>query len=96
MKAQLPKDNNEHYSAVLYQNLSPVLSPLLAALSGPEADALRQLAVDAKPTAICAWGTTDRIEAGSNSHLLGFDSLAMAAALFHHDGTRTHAARVRE
>ena len=96
LKAQLPRDENEHYSAVAYQNLSPVLAPLLAELSGPEADTLRRLAVDAKPTAICAWGKPDRIEAGSNSHLLGFDFLALAAAMMHHDGTGTHPARVRE
>ncbi len=94
LKAQLPRDENENYSAVAYQNLSPVLAPLLSQLSGPEADALRQLAVDAKPTAICAWGKADRIEAGSNSHLLGFDFLTVLAMLHH--GTGTHAAGVRE
>ncbi len=82
-KAQLPKDENENCSAVAYQNLSPVLVPLLSQLSGPEAETLRELAVDAKPTAICAWGKGDRIEAGSNSHLLGSEFLAVAALLHH-------------
>jgi hypothetical protein len=57
-KALLPKDTNENYSAVAYQNLSPVLTPLLAQLSGDTADAVRKLAADARPTAICARGGT--------------------------------------
>lgn len=97
-KAQLPKDENENYSAVAYQNLSPVLAPLLAQLSGPEADTLRELAVDAKPTTICAWGKGDRIEAGSNSRLLGSEFLTLAALLHpgKKHGTATPSASVPE
>ena len=55
-KALLPEDQNENYSAVAYQNLGPVLTPLLSQLSGESADAISKLAADSHPTAICAWG----------------------------------------
>ena len=78
-KALLPKDENENYSAIAYQNLSPVLTPLLSQLSAESAQAIRQLAADSRPTAICAWGKDSRIEAASNSHLFGFDFLTLGA-----------------
>jgi FecR protein/Protein of unknown function (DUF3352) len=78
-KALLPKDQNENYSAIAYQNLGPVLTPLLSQLSAESAEAIRQLAADARPTAICAWGRDSRIEAASNSHLFGFDFLTLGA-----------------
>ena len=40
-KALLPVDQNENYSAVAYQNLGPVLTPLLSQMSGESADALK-------------------------------------------------------
>jgi hypothetical protein len=78
-KALLPKDENENYSAIAYQNLGPVLTPLLSQLSAESAQAIRQLAADSRPTAICAWGKDSRIEAASNSHLFGFDFLTLGA-----------------
>ncbi len=39
-RALLPKDDNDNYSAVAYQNLSPVLTPLLSKFSGETAQAL--------------------------------------------------------
>jgi FecR protein/Protein of unknown function (DUF3352) len=78
-KALLPKDENENYSAIAYQNLGPVLTPLLSQLSAESAEAIRHLAADARPTAICAWGRDSRIEAASNSHLFGFDFLTLGA-----------------
>jgi hypothetical protein len=78
-KALLPRDAHENYSAVVYQNLSPELQPLLARFSGSSADALRQIAADARPTAICAWGQDSRIEAASDSRLFGFDFLTLEA-----------------
>jgi hypothetical protein len=80
-KALLPKDDNENYSAIAYQNLGPVLTPLLSQLSGGSADAIRKLAADAKPTAICAWGRDSRIEAASDSRLFGFDFLTLGTLL---------------
>jgi hypothetical protein len=76
-RALLPADANANYSAVAYQNLTPVLGPLLGQFTGQAADALRQIAADAHPTAICARGENDRIEASSDSRLFGFDFLSL-------------------
>lgn len=80
-KALLPVDQNENYSAVAYQNLGPVLTPLLSQMSGSSADELKKLASDSHPTAICAWGKDSRIEAASNSNLFGFDFLTLGRLL---------------
>jgi hypothetical protein len=85
-KALLPKDENVNYSAIAYQNIGPVLTPLLSQLGGEKAQALSQLAAEGRPTAICAWGEDDRIEAASNTHLFGFDLLALEALL--HPGNK--------
>jgi hypothetical protein len=93
-KALLPKDENENYSAIAYQNLSPVLTPLLSQVSGEAAEAIRQMASDARPTAICAWGRDSRIEAASNSHLFGFDFLSLGA--LRSLGNKHHSVSVKE
>jgi hypothetical protein len=80
-RALLPRDQNENYSAVAYQNLSPVLTPLLSQFSGDSANAIRKLAADSRPTVVCAWGKENRIEAASDSRLFGFDFLTLAAVL---------------
>ncbi len=80
-RALLPKDDNENYSAVAYQNLSPVLTPLLSQLSGESAEAIRKLAADARPTAVCAWGKDSRIEVATDSRMFGFDFLTLGALL---------------
>jgi hypothetical protein len=80
-RAMLPHDQNENYSAIAYQNLSPVLTPLLSQFSGNSADAIRKLAADSRPTVICAWGKDSRIEAASDSRLFGFDFLTLGAIL---------------
>jgi hypothetical protein len=85
-KALLPVDQNENYSAVAYQNLGPVLTPLLSHMSGESADALKKLAADAHPTAICAWGKDAGIEVASNSNLFGFDFLTLGSVL--HSGNK--------
>jgi hypothetical protein len=85
-RALLPKDQNENYSAVAYQNLSPVLSPLLQQFSGESADALRKLAADARPTVICAYGQESRIEVASDSRLFGFDFLTLGALIGNKQG----------
>ena len=87
-KALLPVDQNENYSAVAYQNLGPVLTPLLSQMSGESADALKKLASDSHPTAICAWGKDAGIEAASNSNLFGFDFLTLGRLLHSEQQTR--------
>jgi hypothetical protein len=90
-KALLPVDKNENYSAVAYQNLGPVLTPLLSNMSGESAEAIRKLASDSHPTAICAWGKDAGIEAASNSNLFGFDFLTLGKLLQSHDKTGANA-----
>ena len=80
-RALLPHDQNENYSAIAYQNLSPVITPLLSQFSGQTADALHKLAADARPTVVCAWGKDSGIEAASDSRLFGFDFLTLGAIL---------------
>lgn len=80
-RALLPHDENENYSAVAYQNLSPVLTPLLSQFNGETANALSKLAADSRPTVICAWGQDNGIEAASDSRLFGFDFLTLGAIL---------------
>jgi hypothetical protein len=80
-KALLPVDQNENYSAVAYQNLAPVITPLASQMNGGSADALKKLAADSRPTAICAWGKDAGIEAASNSNLFGFDFLTLGKLL---------------
>jgi len=93
-KALLPKDENENYSAVAYQNLSPVLTPLLSEVSGETADAVRKLAADARPTVVCARGEQSRIEAASDSRLFGFDFLTLETLI--HSGNKNAITSVRE
>jgi hypothetical protein len=93
-KALLPKDANDNYSAVAYQNLSPVLTPLLSNFSGESAQALRQLAEDGRPTAICAWGKESRIEVASDSRLFGFDLFTLGAMI--NSGNKRANANVKE
>jgi len=61
--------------------MGPVLTPLLSQFSGESAQAIRQLAADSRPTAICAWGKDSRIEAASDSHLFGFDFLTLGTLM---------------
>jgi len=97
-KALLPADQNDNYSAIAYQNLSPVLTPLLSQVSTESASALREMAADARPTAILAWGKDTRIEAASNSRLFGFEFLTLAAAIHpgRHPGNNQVEPSVRE
>jgi hypothetical protein len=76
-KALLPKDQNANYSFVAYQNLAPILQPLLSTVSGEQAKIVQELAADSRPSVACGWGRDNRIEAISNSRLLGFDWLAL-------------------
>jgi ferric-dicitrate binding protein FerR (iron transport regulator) len=85
-RTSLPRDENENYSSVAYQNLSPVLTPLLSQFTGEAAEAIQKLAADSRPTVICAWGKDNRIEAASDSRLFGFDFLTLGAIL--HSGNK--------
>ena len=80
-KALLPKDQNANYSAIAYQNLGPILQPLLSQMNGEQAKVIQQLAADSRPSVICAWGRQNQIEAVTNSRLFGFDWMAVGSLL---------------
>ena len=69
-RALLPSDNQANFSAMIYQNLSPILKPLASQLNSGQLAMLQQLAVDSKPSVICAYGESDRIEVASSGKLL--------------------------
>ncbi len=69
-RSLLPSDNQANFSGMLYQNLSPILKPLASQVPAEQFRALQQLAADSKPSVICAYGETDRIEVATNGKLL--------------------------
>jgi FecR protein/Protein of unknown function (DUF3352)/Putative zinc-finger len=66
----LPNDNQANFSAMIYQNLGPILKPLASQLNSGQLAMLQQLAVDSKPSVMCAYGESDRIEVASSGKLL--------------------------
>ncbi len=79
----LPRDQHANFSALVYQNLTPVLGSLVSQLSPQIAQSVQALAADSKPTVICAYGESDRIEIASTSRFFGFDlnSLTLSSLL---------------
>ena len=69
-RALLPSDNQANFSAMIYQNLGPILKPLASQLNSGQLAIVQQLAADSKPSVICAYGESDRIEVASSGKLL--------------------------
>ena len=67
--ALLPSDNQANFSAMIYQNLGPILKPLAGQLSSQQLALVQELAGDAKPSVFCAYGESDRIEVASGGRL---------------------------
>jgi ferric-dicitrate binding protein FerR (iron transport regulator) len=72
-RALLPADQHANFSALLYQNLSPVLQPLADQLTSEQMQSLQTIAADSRPTVVAAYGDPDSIEFASSSRLFGFD-----------------------
>jgi FecR protein/Protein of unknown function (DUF3352) len=87
-RSLLPSDSQANFSGMLYQNLSPVLKPLASQVTSQQFAVLQQLAADSKPSVICAYGGTDRIEVASNGTLLDLNPGLMT--LFHLLGRADH------
>ena len=91
-RALLPSDNHANFSAMIYQNLSPILKPLSSQLTSGQLALLQQLAADAKPSVFCAYGESDRIEVASSSKLFdlspGFPTLIHLLGLSDHGTSR--------
>lgn len=92
-QALLPNDNHANFSAMLYQNLSPILQPLASQLNSNQLALLQQFAADAKPSVFCAYGESDRIEVASTGKLLDLHpGLLALSRLLQQSGHGTSAA----
>jgi len=87
-RALLPSDNQANFSAMIYQNLSPILKPLASQLTSQQLAFLQQLAADSKPSVFCAYGERDRIEVASSGRL--FDLNPGLPTLIHLLGLSDH------
>jgi hypothetical protein len=65
----LPSDNQANFSAMFYQNLGPIMKPLASQLSSGQLALLQELAADSRPSVLCAYGESDRIEVASSGKL---------------------------
>src|SRR6267154_1068654 len=86
--ALLPSDSQANFSAMIYQNLSPILKPLASQLNSQQLAFLQQMAADAKPSVFCAYGESDRIEVASSAKL--FDLNPGLPSLIHLLGMSDH------
>lgn len=75
--ALLPRDSYANFSALMYWNVGPLVQPLAAQFGSAGQGTLQQLAENAKPAAICAYGGTNTIEVASTTNLLDFQPDAM-------------------
>lgn len=79
----LPRDQFANVSALLYQNLAPVLGPVAQQLTPGQLQSFQALAAETKPSLVCAYGEEDSIRVATNSRLFGLDlnTLALSALL---------------
>src|SRR5438270_4276553 len=77
-RALLPQDEHPDVSAVLYQNLAPVIAPIAQQLSPSQLQSLQQLAAETKPSVVCAYGEENAIRVATSSRLFGFDLNTLA------------------
>jgi ferric-dicitrate binding protein FerR (iron transport regulator) len=77
-RALLPQDEEADVSAVLYQNLAPVIQPIAQQLSASQLQSLKQIAAETKPSVVCAYGESNAIRVASSSRLFGFDLNTLA------------------
>jgi hypothetical protein len=77
----LPQDRNMNVSALLYQNISPLLSPLAQKLTPSQLQIFQQLAAESKPSAVCAYGEEDAIRIASNTRFFDLNTLALTSIL---------------
>ena len=72
-RSLLPQDQHTNVSALLYQNLAPVIGPLASQLTPAQLESLQQLAAESKPSVVCAYGEANAIRVASNSKFFGLD-----------------------
>jgi hypothetical protein len=93
-RALLPQDEQADVSAVLYQNLAPVIQPIVQQLSASQLQSLKQIAAETKPSVVCAYGESNAIRVASSSRLFGFDlnTLALTTLMNVVQPSRAHGA----
>jgi hypothetical protein len=71
--ALLPEDGRAHFSAIYYQNIGPVLNPILqsslaksAPLTPEQSKMLDELATESRPSLFYAYAEPDRIVIGGS------------------------------
>jgi hypothetical protein len=74
----LPQDNHANVSALIYQNLAPVVGPILNQLSPQQQQSFQRLAAETKPSVVCAYGDDSAIQVASNSRFFGMDLNTLA------------------
>ena len=81
--ALLPHDHYADVSALVYQNLAPVLGPITQQLTPEQLQSWQALAAETKPSIVCAYGEEDAIRVASNSRFFGLDlnTVALSALL---------------
>src|SRR5262249_21140350 len=72
-RALLPQDEHADVSALVYQNLAPVVGPVLRQLPPSQQQSFQQLAAESKPSVVCAYGEGNAIRVASNSRFFGLD-----------------------
>lgn len=72
-RSLLPQDQHTDVSALLYQNLAPVVGPVMSQLTPAQLQSLQQIASESKPSVVCAYGEPNAIRVSSNSRLFGLD-----------------------
>ena len=77
-RALLPQDEHPDVSAVLYQNLAPVIAPIAQQLTASQMQSLQQIAAETKPSVVCAYGDENAIRIATSSRLFGFDLNTLA------------------
>ncbi|HLW53198.1 MAG TPA: FecR domain-containing protein [Candidatus Angelobacter sp.] len=82
-RAMLPQDEHADVSALVYQNLAPVVGPVMQRLTPQQLQSLQQLAAETKPSVVCAYGEDNAIRVASNSRFFGLDlnTLALSTLL---------------
>lgn len=80
-RALLPHDQFANVSAVLYQNLAPVLAPISQQLTAEQSQAIKALTAETKPSVVCAYGEEDAIRVASNSRFFGLDLNTLALSM---------------
>lgn len=95
----LPQDRNTNVSALLYQNISPLMSPLAQQLTPSQLQIFQQLAAESKPSVVCAYGEDNGIRVASNTRFFDLNTLALTSILqatdsqarmkVHHEGAQS-------